>query len=212
MEPRFGYAGKVSVIACTEKPMHVISYASGVCTAHQNTYSDGRVRGCIRSGHMSVIEHVCATWDIDGISRSCLAQLTRHRLASYSVLSQRYVKLTREDVGFDDWYVTPPSPSEEWLEEYRKECMCAGVAYCDAIDDGLNPEDARFILPEGTKTHVVVTMNAREFAQFLALRLSPTAQWEIRALAEDMSAKLSRKGAEWNELVKLIMPRGKVLK
>lgn len=95
---------KVTVITATAAPMDVIGIAAGMCYG-KPTPSPKRVRRCAENGHMSVFEHATATLQIEGISRACLAQLTRHRIASYSVMSQRYCKV---DAG-SLWYVTPPS-------------------------------------------------------------------------------------------------------
>ena len=95
---------KVTVLTATTSPMDVIGIAAGMCYGKPEP-SPKRVRRCAESGHMSVFEHASATLRIDGISRACLAQLTRHRIASYSVMSQRYCKV---DAG-GLWYVTPPS-------------------------------------------------------------------------------------------------------
>ena len=190
---------RVEVVTATQNPLDVISLAAGTCYGKE-TMSDKRVERCLRSGHMSVFEHASATFDVDGISRSCSHQLVRHRLASFSQMSQRYCKV---DVGSDDWYVTPfdviaRADAKRWFDE----CMSsAASAYTQALEMGLKPEDARFLLPEACKTRLKVTMNCRELFHFLELRQGNGAQWEIRALADAMESSLSRYDNQWKTLI-----------
>lgn len=189
----------VSVIRATTNPMHVISEAAGMCYG-KDDYSKKRVERCLRNGHTSVAEHVSATFRIDGISRSCLAQLTRHRMASFSVMSQRYC-----EIEGDDWYVIPPSVIEAGEEVgFCAEAEKAAKAYRRLLDKGVKKEDARFLLPEATKTSLVMTINVRSLMNFLSLRLDKSAQWEIRELANAMVQALKDEGGEWFELIELI--------
>lgn len=150
---------------------------------------------------MSVFEHASATLQIEGISRACLAQLTRHRIASYSVMSQRYCKV---DAG-ELWYVTPPSIVGTAAEaRFRAQAYDAMWSYQAAIDEGAKPEDARFLLPEATKTSLVMTINARSLQNFLALRLDCHAQWEIRELAEKIEFELLWHDRQWCDLMSLL--------
>ena len=153
------------------------------------------LHAAMKSGHISVLEHCALTFAIEGISRACSHQLVRHRLASYSQQSQRYVNMD----GFE--YVTPKSIRAEDYDmvmvEYEAEEECAEFAFFDImrrisalykelIKNGVPEEDARYILPNACCTNIVVTMNARELRHFLGLRLCSRAQWEIRELAERM--------------------------
>lgn len=110
-----------------------------------------------------------------------LAQLTRHRLASYSVQSQRYAGIA------DNIIIVPETAEEksnkEELEQISKQLL---QVYQDAIDAGIPEEDARFFLPQGISTKLIMTMNARELRHFFALRCCNRAQWEIRELADMM--------------------------
>ena len=135
---------------------------------------------------MSVFEHASVTFSIEGISRSCSHQLVRHRLASYTQQSQRYTKI---DTSGDDWYVIPPAfenAGKDILDAYRDTMKNAAQEYLAALGYSIKPEDARFLLPEATKTSIVVTMNYRELFHFFDLRLDKHAQWEIRELANKM--------------------------
>jgi len=144
------------------------------------------------SGHESPIEHVSFTFAVAGISRALSHQLVRHRIASYSQQSQRYV----DAAGFD--YVLPPQVAAvpEARERFEAAMAEAGAAYA-AIQAILNAhgrgakanEDARFVLPNACETKIVVTMNCRSLLHFFELRCCTRAQWEIRALAEAMLAR-----------------------
>lgn len=190
---------KVSVIRATTGPMHAISEAAGMCYG-KDDYNPKRVERCLMNGHTSVAEHVSASFRIEGISRSCLAQLTRHRMASFSVTSQRYC-----EVGGDDWYVIPPSVIEAGEEVgFCAEAEKAAKAYHRLLAKGVKKEDARFLLPEATKTSLIMTINVRSLVNFLSLRLGKSAQWEIRELANAMVQALKEMGGEWFKLMNLI--------
>lgn len=189
----------VRVIRATTSPMHAISEAAGICYM-KDDYNPKRVERCLRNGHTSVAEHVSASFRIEGISRSCLEQLTRHRMASFSVMSQRYC-----EIDGDDWYVIPPSVIEAGEEVgFCAEANKAAKAYRRLLAKGVKKEDARFLLPEATKTNLVMTINARSLMNFLSLRLDKSAQWEIRKLANAMVHALKEIGGEWFELMGLI--------
>lgn len=182
----------------TLEPLALVGAVAGISRGRSDA-SRRRALSCWRMGHTSVLEHVSATWHIDGISRACSHQLARHRLASFCQLSQRYNRL---DTSSDDWYVTPPSMEGD--ATYRDAMRCAGDAYAAALAAGALPEDARYLLPEGTKTAVNVTMNLRKFASFYGLRANRAAQWEIRDLARTMAAALASQSAEWRDVVDCI--------
>ena len=190
---------KVTVIRATDSPMHAISEEAGMCYG-KTDYNPKRVERCLRNGHTSVAEHVSASFRIEGISRSCLAQLTRHRMASFSVMSQRYC-----EIDGDDWYVIPPSVIEAGEEVgFCAEMDKAAKAYRRLLAKGVKKEDARFLLPEATKTSLIMTINVRSMMNFLSLRLEKSAQWEIRELANAMVQTLKEIGGEWFELMELI--------
>ena len=139
-------------------------------------------------GHLSPIEHASFTFGIEGVSRTLLAQITRHRIASFSVQSQRYVALGGEDAGFD--YIVPPAIAalgEEEVAEYHRQMELMDKWYQEwrvKLGGGkASNEDARFVLPNAAATRIVMTMNARELIHFLSLRCCNRAQWEIREVA-----------------------------
>ena len=144
-------------------------------------------------GHLSPIEHASFTFGIEGVSRSLLAQITRHRIASFSVKSQRYVGLAgKGEDGFN--YILPPAIEElgeEAVAEYKSQMATIQSWYDQWVDKLGNQgektfEDARFVLPNAAETKFVVTMNARELIHFFALRCCSRAQWEIRDVAWQM--------------------------
>jgi len=134
-----------------------------------------------RLGHESVFEHACFTFRVEGISRVCSHQLVRHRLASYTQQSQRYVSLKNPK------FVVPEGIyGTEFENEFMELLDKAAELYRRMVEGGIRKEDARFILPQGIETKIVITMNARELRHFIKLRCDPSAQWEIRALAKEM--------------------------
>jgi len=142
----------------------------------------------IRSGHHSTLEHASFTFAIDGLSRAASHQLVRHRLASYSQQSQRWVAFDRAD------YVTPFSvASRPDLKQAFEEGMQKAFAlYRQLLQAGIPAEDARYVLPNATTTRLVMTMNARELLHVCGVRLCQRAQWEIRGLFQEVKAEVER--------------------
>ena len=135
----------------------------------------------VDSGHLSPLEHVKFTFAIEGISRALTHQLVRHRLASYSQQSQRYVK----ENNFE--YVIPPSiENDENLKKEFKNIMGEIQKAYNEILKTASPQDTRYVLPQAAETKIVVTMNARELLHFFEERCCARAQWEIRKLAYEM--------------------------
>jgi len=208
---------KITLLSYTPNPERVVAAAAKLCYAANTTASDlyeglderkaaDFVEMLASLGHESPIEHVSFTFGIEGVSRAFLAQITRHRIASFSVQSQRYVKKD----GFV--YITPPEVlnTPEALAVYE-EAMRADLAAYNRLADILQEkhyaaflaegksekqaksmaekkaiEDARFVLPNACDTQMIVTMNARSLYNFFKHRCCNRAQWEIRAAAEEM--------------------------
>lgn len=198
---------KVKILDYTESPLHLISYAAGVCYNKQDVYNEKRVRGCIKAGHGSVVEHVHIVYELSNISRSCLAQLCRHRHISLSVQSQRYCKFDEKTLKDGNWYVTPPSVKvdSKTLEEYCDDMDSQLKKYINLTNLGVKAEDARFLLPESTKTRLVMSTNARELQSILKLRLDSHAQWEIRGLANEMVVETEALNDEWKQLIEWLL-------
>ena len=140
-------------------------------------------------GHESILEHASFTFGIEGVSRVLLAQLTRHRIASFSVQSQRYVSYEK---GFG--FILPPKIEElgpEAVKEYTDQMNQIETWYREWQDrlgrqGEKSNEDARFVLPNACETRIMLTMNVRELRHFFSLRMCNRAQWEINELATRM--------------------------
>ena len=167
------------------------------------TEADRLFRQIVASKHTSTLEHLTFTFAVEGISRACLAQLTRHRVGfSYSVQSQRFVKFGTNDKtgGFD--YVVPSS-IENCEKEfyyrgtakqiYEKALKAAQDAYDDLRELGVPAEDARMVLPQAALTNLIMTTNLRALLDFYSKRRQGSgAQWEIANLAEALRAEVVR--------------------
>jgi thymidylate synthase (FAD) len=134
----------------------------------------------ISSGHHSVLEHSSFTFGIEGASRALLAQLTRHRIASFSVQSQRYVRFKN---GVD--FIVPQTVAQdkETLGKFNAFLKRSEEFYKELLELGIPAEDARYVLPNASSTKIILTMNARELRHFFSLRCCNRAQWEIREMA-----------------------------
>jgi thymidylate synthase (FAD) len=141
------------------------------------------IRRVLGYGHYSVIEHASFTFSVEGVSRALTHQLVRHRIASYTQQSQRYVTYdTLED------YVAPRSISENKKAKkiYNDTLKQISDAYQRLLKLDIPEEDARFLLPNAAKTNILITMNARELRHFFNLRCCERSQWEIREMAIEM--------------------------
>jgi thymidylate synthase (FAD) len=207
---------RVELLQYTPEPEKLIASAAKLCYSNSNI--EGIMNGLdqektehflsmlLDMGHESPVEHICFTFGIEGVSRSLLAQITRHRIASYSVKSQRYVK-----EGQFEYIIPPeinciPKAREKFLYAMEQDQklydeiteILADKHYKNFISQGKTEkqaktmaekkaiEDARYILPNACETKIVMTMNARSLLNFFNHRCCERAQWEIRALAVQM--------------------------
>ena len=217
----------VRLLEATDDPERVI------CTAARNDYSAEFVGGqsfedtmatvdgdtieekkatlighLLDHGHFGPFEHPQATFAVQGVSRSCMAQLTRHRHVSFDVQSMRYVafdEVDLDDVRAGEMVVTPPSVTDpEWVgrnqrgggvedevlerrERVFRESVVESVeSYQELLETGMAPEDARFVLPIGTEVNMVLSMNVRMLMHVADMRAAGDAQWEIRELTESI--------------------------
>ena len=200
----------VEIISHTPNPELLIEDAARICYDSFGKKSPGSqiriIDHLIRSGHESCLEHASVTFRVGGVSRALTHQLVRHRLASYSQRSQRYVKENFQQ------YVTPPSiknfgeifiPGS--IPEYIKVNVAESIflkamddawkAYANLLELGIKGEDARFVLPNACCSEIILTMNFRELRHFFKLRTSKHAQWEIRNMAKEMWNQVMRIGA-----------------
>ena len=182
----------VKLIAHTTEPVRVVAAAAKLCYSASpvSELFDGLNEANIdqfltvlrESGHMSPFEHASFTYAIEGVSRVATHQLVRHRIASYSQRSQRYVPAGSDRCVIPREVENIPEARSIFEEHVRN----AHGAYDRMTALGVPKEDARFILPHGCETAIVVTMNARELIHFFELRLCRRAQWEIREVAGRM--------------------------
>lgn len=172
----------VKLTRITGDPIMAIEEAAANCYDGVPSNEGKILKHCIKSGHTSVTEFCNFTFHIEGVSRSLLAQLTRHRHAGYAVRSQRYCS---ED-GFN--YITPPSISKDKINYLAYQDMMESIKtfYKRMQDAGIPNEDARYILPNACETKLEVTMNLRALMNFMNERLCSCSQWEIRELAMKM--------------------------
>ena len=213
---------KVTLLAYTPDPERTVAAAAKLCYSASSvgTLLEGLtpekasdfLEMLSQLGHASPIEHASFTFGIEGVSRSLLAQITRHRIASYSVQSQRYVRADQFE------YVTPPEiaalpqAAQEFQramaaaqqsydrlaallqEQHTQALLAQGVPEREARRRAEKQaiEDARFVLPNACATKLVMTMNARSLHNFFAERCCSRAQWEIRQVADQMLALVSR--------------------
>jgi len=142
-----------------------------------------KIRRVTGYGHASIIEHASFTFSLEDVSRTMTHELVRHRIASYTQQSQRYVTYDTLQK-----YVTPPSIAENPQAKKAFEDTLEKISegYQKLLKMGIPKEDARFILPNAAKTNIIVTMNARELRHFFNLRCCARAQWEIREVAVEM--------------------------
>lgn len=207
---------RVTLLTHTPEPEKLIAAAAKLCyaSADIDTLLDGLTEEKTISfldmltniGHESPIEHISFTFGVEGVSRALLAQITRHRIASFSVQSQRYV----EEKDFQ--FVTPPEIENdtEAIKIFNEQMDSSINAYNKLADilkdkhyntfiaDGFDEktakskaqkkaiEDARFVLPNACDTKMIITMNARSLSNFFELRCCKRAQWEIKAVADEM--------------------------
>lgn len=161
-------------------PEALIEHAGRVCYRSRSRGDPAAfLRARLREGHESIIEHASATFEVSGISRACSHQLVRHRIASYSQESQRYVDMSDPELVVPDSIAENAQAMGVWSD------LVGHVkgAYQELRAMGVLKEDARFVLPNAAATRIVVTMNFREYLHFFRLRITPEAQWEIRRMA-----------------------------
>lgn len=199
---------KVKLLAHTENPERIIATAAKLCYSSSDIEhihegldeekTESFIKRLMDLGHESPTEHVTFTFGIEGVSRALLAQITRHRIASYSVKSQRYVT----EGQFQ--YIVPPAikDDEKACEIYVQTMEYLQKQYDELteilkkkhMDEGMEEkaaekmaiEDARFVLPNACETKIVMTFNVRSLMNMFHHRCCERAQWEIRAMADEM--------------------------
>ncbi len=180
---------KVKLLACTQNADAICAAAGNSCYSDRPSAeivegidAEKTLSRIVGMGHHSVIEHAVFTFSVEGVSRALTHQLVRHRMASYSQQSQRYVSLD------DPTFVTPHTVEGNAEAKAIYDGMMESIwkAYRDLEAMGIPAEDARYLLPNGCTTNITITMNARELLHFFSLRCCNRAQWEIREMADLM--------------------------
>ncbi len=197
---------KTVLLMATPDPELIVSMGAKLCYSkadieqlQETAKSAEFIDRLTQMGHLSPIEHASFSFGIEGVSRALLAQITRHRIASFSVQSQRYVNQSAQRGAFS--YIIPPSIEalgEEAVKRFESQMATMQEWYEQWVADlgskgEQSNEDARFVLPNACETKMILTMNARELLHFFALRCCNRAQWEIRELAWQMLALVMEK-------------------
>lgn len=179
---------RVKLLAYTQNAEAICAAAGKSCYSERSSMelvdapNPGKVLGkIVGMGHHSVIEHAVFTFSIEGVSRSLTHQLVRHRVASFSQQSQRYVSMDKPT------YVIPKTveADPELKKEFERTMSEIWASY-NRLVEKIPPEDARYVLPNACTTNITITMNARELIHFFSLRCCNRAQWEIREMADRM--------------------------
>lgn len=185
---------KVRLLAYTRDADRICAAAGNSCYSDRPSHeimddidAEKTLSRIVGMGHHSVIEHAVFTFSIEGVSRALTHQLVRHRVASFSQQSQRYVSITEPS------FVVPHTVEgdEEASRIYQESMEAIWKAYSKLESLGVPAEDARYLLPNGCTTNITITMNARELLHFFSLRCCNRAQWEIREMADQMLALCS---------------------
>ena len=180
---------KVTLLAHTPDADRICAAAGNSCYSEKPSAeivdtidADKMLSRIVGMGHHSVIEHAVFTFSVEGVSRALTHQLVRHRVASYSQQSQRYVSMEHAS------YVAPRTVegNPEAEKEFREAMEAAWKAYARLQELGVPNEDARYLLPNACTTNITITMHARELLHFFSLRSCNRAQWEIREMSDRM--------------------------
>ncbi len=189
---------KVKLISHTPEPERMVAMSARLCYSPvgaeelvekmSSTQVEKLVGKIVEMEHLSTLEHVSFTFAVEGVSRVLTHQLVRHRIASYSQQSQRYVS------EHDFEYIIPSTIAANKIAKEKFEQLMKSIqsTYNELIELGVHKEDARYCLANAAETKIVVTMNARTLLHFFELRCCVRAQWEIRSLAELMLAEVKK--------------------
>ncbi len=189
---------KVKLVKYTEQPERTVAMAARLCYSPcgaeelEEKMTDEQVQKLVEKiismGHASTMEHVSFTFAIEGVSRVLTHQLVRHRIASYSQQSQRYVS------EHDFEYIVPPSieGNEAARAKFVSLMDTIRQTYDELAEMGIPKEDARYVLANATETKILATFNARSLLNFFSLRCCNRAQWEIRQMAYLMLAEVKK--------------------
>lgn len=186
---------KVELIQGTKNPVELISKTARLCYGlDQHKNPPKLVAYLDKVKHHSMFEHVYYTFYIENISRTCLAQLTRHRLASYTVRSQRYCDESGRDFIIPETFDKFGDLTEEYFKQNK-------AMYQTLLDAGVPREDARFILPQASSTDLYMSFNLRTLLHLQELRDHNSSQWEIQELTRGMVSAIIEHSPELDFLL-----------
>jgi thymidylate synthase (FAD) len=176
---------KVTLVQSTPNPEEHIGLLAGICYGKTGEQSPEqcikRAYHCVTKGHLSTLRFAHATFLIEGISRICSHQFVRSKHLDFLQRSQRYCNEEETNV------VIPESISKYDVQDF---VYNAQILYENLIKKGVKKEDARFILPQGTTTELLVVGNFQAWYDFIKLRSGKEVQWEIRAVAHEINRQL----------------------
>ena len=175
---------KVTLVNYAQQGECLAHLGAAICVDKLDNPTEKGMLSAINSGHDSVLEHLPLTWVVEDVSRALTHQLVRHRMASYTQLSQRYAKVETDE----EWYIEPETVKSPLniLNKYRDLMDDIANLYNEMCSKGIPNEDARMILPNACFTSIIVSMNARAFLEAATLRTCNRAQWEIRQMFQLM--------------------------
>lgn len=178
---------KVTLLDHTADPVQKIGRFSAICYGSKTDQESNKKRAahCVNSGHLSTLRFAYATFHIEGISRVCLAQLTRSKHLDYLVRSSRYCNES------DCKFVWPESVLELPADQIEMIEFLALTQYKALIKAGIKQQDARFFLPQSQATELYVTGNFQAWRDFIALRTTKAAQSEVREVALEIQKQLA---------------------
>ena len=185
----------VQLVSYTPGSERLIAYAGKVCVgqwasdwAWKSDMSTIRayIKKRIQEGHLSLVEHATATFLITGVSRTMLQQIVTHRIASFSRESQRYTDQRNGSTVVPDTIQSNPDAMDVFQDIVAR----SREAYVALREMGIPKQDARFVLPEGSTTSLIMTANFREWRHVITLRCSKHAQWEIRNVMGEILTEL----------------------
>lgn len=184
---------KVKLLNHTENPEFVIGQMAGICYGKENSDEQTcikRAAHCVSKGHLSTLRFAHATFHISGISRVCSHQMVRSKHLDFLQRSQRYTE--KQKTIYPQILLNYNNELSDDLDAMIDNlAMASDLAYAQAIKEGVKKEDARFLLLQGAETELIVVGNFQAWIDFINLRETKEAQWEIRAVATEIREKLA---------------------
>lgn len=180
---------EITLLNSTPNPENFIGQMAGICYGKENSDDETcvkRAAHCVSKGHLSTLRFAHATFQISGISRVCSHQFVRSKHLDFLQRSQRYCDESQSDVVIPDSITS----NEKLLERFNDAIDHVSALYGNLVAEGIKKEDARMILPQCTTTELIVIGNFQAWRDFITLRDTKEAQWEIRAVAQEIKRQL----------------------